>query len=207
MLLPVAHYFILYNIILEFTTIKLTYHPKLDKIYLRMGDYMKIRSKPLIVARILLALLTLSLIVFIFSNSAQTAEVSSASSGRIMAFLNSICSSLKLNFTFTQSIVRTLAHFAEFGLLGVLSVSTFLSVFGVKAKTLILSVLLSVSTAIIDECIQLFSDGRAFQFSDLVIDFTGSLLGIVGVFLIALLINNHKIKVQRRKSNGKCNEE
>jgi len=159
-----------------------------------MGDYMKFKFSYLIVVRILLVLLTLSLVVFIFSNSAQTAQISSAYSGRVMAFLNSICAALKLNFTFNQSIVRTLAHFGEFGLLGVLSVSTFLSFFGIKAKTLIFSVLLPVSTAVIDECIQLFSDGRAFQFSDLVIDFTGSLLGVVGVFLIALLIYNHKTK-------------
>ena len=147
----------------------------------------------------MLCVVSLLLIIFIFSNSMQTSTVSNASSGRVMAFLNNICMFLKLNFTFTQEIVRTLAHFSEFGLLGVLSVLTFLSFFGIKAKSLILSVVASVFTAITDECIQLFSDGRAFQFSDLVIDFTGSLLGIVGVFLIALLINNYKNKVSEKE--------
>lgn len=177
----------------------MTYRLKLDKIYLRMGDYMNRRHIALWVARILLCILTLSLVVFIFSNSMQTATASNASSGRVLFFLNNICASLNLNFTFNQEIVRTLAHFCEFGLLGVLLVLTFLSFFGVKAKSLILSVLFSVSTALTDECIQLFSDGRAFQFSDLLIDFTGSLLGIVGVFLIALLINNHRIKISEKE--------
>lgn len=172
----------------------------MDKIYFRMGDYMKIRSNALLVARILLCVLTLSLIVFIFSNSIQTASVSSVSSGRVMNFLNSICTTLNLNFVFTQEIVRTLAHFCEFGLLGVLSQLTFISFFGTKAKALISSVVASVSTALVDECIQLFSDGRAFQLSDLVIDFAGSLLGIVGVFLIALLIYNQKNKVSEKES-------
>ena len=117
-----------------------------------------------------------------------------------MNFLNSICTTLNLNFVFTQEIVRTLAHFCEFGLLGVLSQLTFISFFGTKAKALISSVVASVSTALVDECIQLFSDGRAFQLSDLVIDFAGSLLGIVGVFLIALLIYNQKNKVSEKES-------
>lgn len=198
-----AHYFILYNILSDFTTIKLTYHLKSDKIYLRMGDYMKFKSKGLWVARILLCILTLSLVVFIFSNSMQTASVSSESSGRIMGFLNYLCTSLNIKYTFTQPVVRTLAHFAEFGLLGVLSSLAFLSFWGVKVKTLIGAVVFSSATALTDECIQLFSDGRAFQFSDLVIDFTGSLLGIVGVFLIALLIYIHNKRLQRRNCNGK----
>ncbi len=168
---------------------------------------MKFCSRPLLVARIVLSLLTLSLVIFIFSNSAQTAQVSSASSGKIVDFLNYICSMLNLNFTFTQGIVRTLAHFAEFGLLGVLALLTALSFFSVKAKTFLISVAFSTVASVADEVIQLFSDGRAFQFSDLIIDFTGLLLGTVSVFLVAVLINNHKIKVQRRINNGTYNKE
>ena len=177
----------------------MTYRLKLDKIYFRMGDYMKNKHIALLMARILLCVFTLSLVVFIFYNSMQTATDSNASSGRIMTLLNNLCTSLNLNFSFNQENVRTLAHFSEFGLLGVLSVLTFLSFFAVKAKSLVLSVIFSVSTALTDECIQLFSNGRAFQFSDLIIDITGSLLGIVGVFLIALLIKNHKIKVSEKE--------
>lgn len=125
-----------------------------------------------------------------------------------MAFLNGICGALGLEFTFTQAVVRTLAHFCEFGLLGVLSLLTALSYLGVKAKTLIISIASFSFTAFIDECIQLFSDGRAFQLSDLVIDISGGLLGAVAVFLIALLVTNHKFKVSEKESkNGKCNEE
>lgn len=181
----------------------MTYHPKLDKILLRMGDYMKFCSKRLLLTRIILSLLTISLIIFIFSNSVQTARDSSLASGRIMNFLNNICSSLNLKFTFTQSIVRTLAHFAEFGLLGVLSILTFLSFFFIKAKTLILSAVFSVLIALTDECIQLFSEGRAFQLEDLIIDFTGSMLCIVSVFIIVLLIRNKKTKIEG-SDNGKC---
>lgn len=170
-----------------------------------MGDYMKFCSKRLFFIRLILVLLTLSVVIFIFSNSAQNAQNSSAASGRVTDFLNNICLMFHLNFTFTQDVVRTLAHFSEFGLLGVVSLLTALSFFDVKVKSLITSILFSAVVSVADECIQLFSDGRAFQFSDLIIDFSGLSSGIVSVFLIALLINYHRIKVQRRNNNGKDN--
>lgn len=176
----------------------MTYRPELDKIIHRMGDYMKNCSKKLLAYRIILLFLTFLLVVFIFSNSAQTAQVSSETSGRLVTFLNNICYSLHLNFTFNQDIVRTLAHFAEFGVLGVLSLLTSLSFFGINAKTLIISIVFSLTVALMDEIIQIFSEGRAFQFTDLAVDFAGLLTGAVSVFLFSLLINNHRIKVQRR---------
>lgn len=168
-----------------------------------MGDYMNSKAKSKIFLRILLSALTLLLIVFIFSNSVKNAEESSASSGRVVAFLNSVCAFFGLKFSFTQAVVRTLAHFCEFGLLGVLSQLMFLSYFGVKAKAIISSVITVVFTALTDEIIQLFSEGRAFQLSDLIIDFSGSLLGLVAVFLIAMLVKNRYLGNQRRNKNGK----
>ena len=161
-----------------------------------MGDYM---SKSTLISRILFTVLTLFLIVFIFSNSIQTADDSSASSGRVVDFLNSICGALGMKFTFTQEIVRPLAHFCEFGLLGVLSLLTALSYFGVKAKSFIYSAVSFSVVAITDEIIQLFSDGRAFQLSDMGIDISGGILGAVTVFLFALLVRNHKIKVSEKE--------
>ena len=172
-----------------------------------MGDCMKIKGKSLLVLRIFLLLSTLALMVFIFSNSTKTADVSSESSGRIMDMLNRICTALNLRFTFDQVIVRTLAHFCEFGLLGVLTLCTAICFFKVKLKSFFLSVSVFCLTAVTDECIQIFSDGRAFQFSDLIIDISGGLLGATAVFLIALLINNHNLKIQKRNSYGKSNGE
>ena len=168
----------------------------------RMGDCMNFCNKRLLITRILLSVLTISLVVFIFANSSQNAQDSSTASGRLMNFLNNIFTTLNINFTFTQQIVRTLAHFSEFGLLGVLSISTSLSFFFIKARTLIYSTLFSVSIAIIDECIQLFSDGRAFQFEDLAIDFAGAMLGIVGIFIISLLIYYGRLRIREGKTNG-----
>ena len=167
-----------------------------------MGDCMKKTKTSTLILRVVFTTLTVLFVVFIFSNSFQTASVSSQSSARVLAFLNSVCEFINIKPFFTQKIVRTLAHFCEFGLLGVLSTITYLSYFAVKAKTLEFSLATVFCTALIDECIQLFSDGRAFQFSDIIIDVSGGLLGLVGTFLIAFLINNRK-KYIKRDSNGK----
>lgn len=171
-----------------------------------MGDYMKITGKSPLMIRVVLVLLTLLLVGFIFSNSVKTADASSVSSGRIMDMLNRICTALNLNITFSQEIVRTSAHFCEFGLLGVLALCTALSWFGVKLKSFLASVAVFSLTSVIDECIQLFADGRAFQFSDLLIDMCGGILGATVVFLIAVLTKNHSLKIQKRDSYGKDND-
>ena len=159
-----------------------------------MGDYMKIKGKSLSLLSFILLFITLALIVFIFSNSFQNSEISGNSSGFITDLLNRICSSLKLKIFLSEEIVRTMAHFCEFGLLGVMALCTSLSFFGVKLQSFLISISVFCVTAVTDECIQLFSDGRAFQLSDILIDISGGLLGATAVFLIALLIRNHKVK-------------
>ena len=147
----------------------------------------------------ILGVLLISLIVFILGNSVQTATESSQSSGRVMNFLNMMCTFLGLKPFFTQEIVRFLAHFCEFGLLGVLSFITFYFYFIKKIKVGIFSCLLVVAVSITDECLQLFSDGRAFQFSDIVTDLCGAFLGVAASALVIFIIERN-----RRCYNGKC---
>lgn len=165
------------------------------------------KRKSIVAARVIFTFLTTALIIFIFSNSLKNAEDSSASSGFFTALINSFISSLGFKFQLSHDFVRTFAHFSEFGLLGVMSMLMYLSFFAVKAKTMIISVCTFSLTALIDECFQLFSDGRAFQLSDIAVDISGGLLGAVVVFLVAMLIYSKNIKVQRRKFNGESNEE
>jgi len=164
-----------------------------------MGDSMKSDKKFILITRVSLTLLTVSLVVFIFSNSAQNAEVSSKTSGRLMAFLNSILEFFKINAAFNQVIIRTCAHFAEFGLLGVLGLLTFVSYLGVKIRNLMLSSAFCALIALVDECIQLFSDGRAFQFSDLIVDFSGAIIGILGTYFIVFFVYKHKRSKEKVK--------
>lgn len=145
--------------------------------------------------RILLTLLSVSVVIFIFSQSMMPATDSSAESGRVVAFLNSICTSLGFEGVFTQGFVRTCAHLVEFAVLGLLLFFTVSSyTYNLKFK-LIITPALYISTAIIDESIQLTSPGRTFQFKDLFIDSIGGTLGL----LVALIIMHFAIKVFKKR--------
>lgn len=156
---------------------------------------MNFMKKTTFILRIVLTFLSLFLVVFIFSNSVKNADSSSISSGRVTDLLNGICSALNISFRFTQDIVRTLAHFCEFALLGVLFLLTFISYLSITVKTLIISTVSFCFVALADECIQLFADGRTFQVLDLIIDISGGLVGTVSILLIVLIIQCHTSKV------------
>lgn len=172
------------------------------KIDIIMGDCMKFDKKKQIF-RVITTILTLLIIAFIFYNSLMPAGESSQSSGRVLRFLNGICEFLGLGSLFTHSFVRTLAHFSEFAVLGASSLLMYLSYLGFKVRDLILALATVLSVAITDECIQLFSAGRTFQFEDIFVDFSGGTLGASFLFLIIFVV---KIIKRRRYKNGKSNQ-
>ena len=84
-------------------------------------------------------------------------------------------------------IVRKLAHFIEYFILGIFTVNCF-NAFNRK-KILYIS-LFCLIIAILDDCHQLFVPGRSFGYIDIIIDFIGSFSSI---YLIKLL---HIIKYE-----------
>ena len=63
-----------------------------------------------------------------------------------------------------------------------------------------------MAVAVVDEILQLFSDGRAADVIDVVVDFSGAVAGMVFfVFVVNLpnIIKNIKAVCRRRKDNGK----
>lgn len=165
----------------------MTSYRKFDKI-VSNGDVMKIKLNPPLVIKILLIALTVCWLGFIFSNSIQTAEASSNTSGRVVGLLNCILRQFNIPFVFTQNIVRTLAHFCEFAILGVLGELTALSCANINIKSLPLVTAVCAFSALADEIIQLFSDGRAFQVSDILVDSLGAIAGCLFTYLLIYLI-------------------
>lgn len=133
--------------------------------------------------------LSLVLIAFIWSNSLTSREESAAGSSIIASFLKPILDpSNRLDEDTFRSLVRKLAHFAEFCALG-LSVGGFSVQLGkvCRRKYLALPALITLLTAVADEYIQLFS-GRGSQVSDVVLDFAGALFGLGLVALICAIM-------------------
>ena len=136
-----------------------------------------------IVAWTLLAL-TIFWCFFIWHFSLADASASDVSSGRVTETLNTALENLHTEFRVGQHFVRKAAHFCEFFALGILLSATLVA-FRVKyAFYLSLPILFAV--AAIDECLQLFSPGRAAALSDVLLDTSGGICGILLVFGAAI---------------------
>lgn len=86
------------------------------------------------------------------------------------------------NISLLSLIIRKLAHFTEYLILGVLVINMFTKN-NVK-KSYLLSILLCIIYATSDEIHQIFTPGRACQIKDILIDSIGS---ITGIYLFKLL--------------------
>lgn len=114
-------------------------------------------------------------LALIFGHSSMPAELSREESTGLLALLQHILPWL------SHSVLRKLAHFGEFAVLGVLATGLFRSCGGF---TLLRPLSVCLLAALTDETIQLFVVGRSGQISDVWIDFAGAVFGTVLMWLI-----------------------
>lgn len=142
-------------------------------------------------------------VIFIFSNSIDSGSRSSAKSGAVVAILQWCVDIFADNVIVEESFVRTAAHFTEFAILGFL---IWLSVRMFTQKYLqhvFIPLFASLLIAVADEFIQLFSQGRASEVADVIVDFAGAVTGMLFfVFIINLpnIIVKIKNSFRRRKT-------
>lgn len=118
-------------------------------------------------------------LIFIWGNSLQTAVESSQRSRGILSLIFPLLSGLGIPEELMHTLVRKLAHMAEFGILGILWALAILPKTGSLLKRMGLCLALCLGAAAVDETIQLFVPGRSGELLDVCIDLTGSLLGVV----------------------------
>lgn len=144
------------------------------------------------IKRTVYLLCTILIVMFIFYNSIKNGEESSKASMSVLNIINGIINKIGINFTLDGYFIRKLAHFIEFFLFGVFIMLTFISftnkVFGVLGFPMFFAIFIPV----IDEYIQLFSEGRASSVKDVLLDFCGSISGIILVCIIYKLKNRLK---------------
>ncbi len=122
-------------------------------------------------------------ICFIFSNSMKTASVSSSASGMVLAFLQKVLRRLGhpgLAARLTEHMVRKAAHFCEYMMEGFFLLLVTRMLAGRRRRLLpYLSwpALFGVLTALTDETIQLFIDGRGSLYTVDWIAFSGVVMG------------------------------
>lgn len=113
--------------------------------------------------------------LFIFWQSSQNAEASSAESTWIVEFLRNIL---------PEFIVRKMAHIIEFMVEGILVASTlYFFIDQVAFGGVVISI--GFCIACLDETIQLFSFGRSSEVKDVWIDMFGYMIGVLLFKLIS----------------------
>jgi VanZ family protein len=125
--------------------------------------------------------LVILMTLIIWTNSILPADLSSTQSGFFTSIMHSFLSILGISLDINQVsfIVRKSAHFGQFFLLGIFWFQYLYQVIKNKKFMHYYVAFFCLLTAIIDESIQLFSIGRAFQFTDILIDFFGSIIAII----------------------------
>ncbi|MEM1484911.1 VanZ family protein [Oscillospiraceae bacterium PP1C4] len=142
----------------------------------------------MIILRVVFTVSTAATIVFIFADSAKIGEISGGKSALVTAWVNEILAKQGTGIRFTEHIIRKLAHFAEYALLGFWLMLT-LRVFTKRIISHISWQLFGgLPVSVMDESLQIFIPGRAGMLRDVVIDFAGVVAGLACALLLLLLL-------------------
>ncbi|MCR4694721.1 MAG: VanZ family protein [Pseudobutyrivibrio sp.] len=140
--------------------------------------------------KIILGILTVLWLAVIWGHSMQPAVVSESESGSILQLLGKIFPFL-LTSDNGMFIIRKLAHFTEYFILGILiTLQTNMEVRG-ALKRFLSPALLGLFAAFIDETIQMFVPGRSGEVRDMWIDFAG---GALAALIVLAIVNNKRSK-------------
>ena len=129
---------------------------------------------------------TWMLVIFILSAqlSSESDSLSSGITRFILNIINSLLPRIEIEFSAFSHFVRKSAHFIAYLILGILSMYAIdeekNSKFTWFSKALLICILYAMS----DEFHQLYVPGRSGEIKDVLLDSTGSLVGILGYFLV-----------------------
>ncbi len=165
-----------------------------------------------IVIRTILWILVVLWMGVIFSFSAENAEESLNTSDSIVdVVVEGILETQKEAMSISEyesfkmkvsHFVRKSAHFTAYMLLGILTLSALLTHKMKNTTRIFLTVVVCFLYAVSDEIHQIFVPGRAGRFSDVMIDTSGALLGILLVLGVICLKQYFKNKNLSKSKKG-----
>ena len=147
------------------------------------------------IKRITFVVLSILCVAFIFSQSLLPATQSSKESGFVLSILNGFTEAIGLGTVFNGHIVRKLAHFFEFAVLSGVLFCTYKQFFSKIINVCVITSATYLCVAIMDEFIQLFSDGRACSFKDVLIDFSGGTVTLMVFVIVSAFLNRKNKKI------------
>ena len=134
-------------------------------------------------AQILQPVLLCLWLIFIFGNSLRTGDASNEQSIQTLHSLEDFFALFQISVLLEHGLLRQMAHFAEFFLLGALTVWGVLLFRKEQRIYLLFGVLFCIGASVIDETIQYFVPGRAMSFVDMTLDTLGGICGFFGTLL------------------------
>ena len=154
--------------------------------------------------RCLLTALTAAVMVMIFCFSMETAEKSDETSGNITGIVIDVfypefeeypATEQEQVYSGIQVVVRKMAHYSEYTLLGLLIRLCMESWFGHRMKRL------RALYACTDEIHQLLIDGRSGEWTDVLLDSAGVLTGVMAAVVMLYLVRR---KIRRERMKKEC---
>lgn len=141
----------------------------------------------LIAFRVIFTAALLACIAFIFRNSLEEGALSSARSRAVMERVNGLLAHLSIG-PLSEYTVRKLAHLAEYALEGFLLMLC-LRVYTARfVRHISWPLLGGLTTAVLDETIQLYRSGRSSQVTDIWVDMAGVVAGAFAALIILLIV-------------------
>jgi len=152
--------------------------------------------------KILCILLVFAVTFMIFHYSSETLAVSTQTSQIVFNELNEMAQAMGWSFDFLDgSPIRKDAHFTEYFLQGILLCAVF-SICSLKRRTYLGYVLFfCLFTAVCDEYLQLFSPGRTSEVADVLLDFKGSVSGILSFLLLQYIWQRWQCRRRYQRRN------
>lgn len=141
----------------------------------------------LIVLRVIFTAALIACIAFIFRNSMESGTVSSARSQAVMVYINNLLARVHLG-PLSEHTVRKLAHFSEFALEGFLLMLCIRVYTKHFVRHMSWPLLGGMTTALMDETIQLRSISRSSSVVDVWIDMAGVTAGLLAALVILLIV-------------------
>ena len=144
-----------------------------------------------------LTVLIVATIAFAWIHSIMPGEVSSGESGFVYDILAPIFKIILPDHLVTELLIRKMAHFTEYAVLGVELAFYIKTVYEINLRNYVRVIYFGATVAFIDETIQIFS-GRGPAIADVWIDIAGLVTGSAAVCLISVLVGNCRRRNENR---------
>ena len=158
------------------------------------------------IKKIITFILIIAWIILVFYFSNQNREKSSEVSGKvteITAKTLNIQIEKQEQKSKLENKIRKLTHYGLYTIGGIL-ILTHINLYNISLKKkILLTQIIGIVYALIDEFHQTLVEGRSAEFRDVLIDYSGILTGIIIVILIKkLILKIHKNKFNVEKKEG-----